>query len=43
MIKREEISKLIRQVKRSNPRNTPFLNDLHGEWDKDCTLEWVSE
>jgi hypothetical protein len=32
-----------RHFKRSNPRNTPLPSDLPGEWEKDCTLEWVTK
>ena len=41
--KREEVLEARRQFKRSNPRNTPFLADMQGEWGKDFTLEWVIE
>ena len=41
--KREEVLEARRQFKRSNPRNTPLPMDLSREWDKDCTLQWVSE
>ena len=41
--KREEVLEPRRQFKRSNPRNTPIPMDLFGEWEKYCTLLWVSE
>jgi hypothetical protein len=41
--KKREVLEARRQIKISNPRNTPLPSDLLREWGKDHTLEWVNE
>ncbi len=41
-IQMEEVLESKRQIKRLNPRNTPFPTELQGEGGKYFTLEWGS-